>query len=77
MTERDYTDYIRDILSSIQDVEEFTSEITFEDFLQDKKTFKAVIRSLEVLGEASKKIPEKVKTRYPRIPVSPGKGWRG
>jgi len=55
MKERDFSDYVRDILDSIQDVEEFISGITFEEFLQNKKINKAIIRSLEVLGEASKK----------------------
>ena len=55
MKERDFSDYVRDILDSIRDVEEFISGITFEEFLQDKKITKAVIRSLEVLGKASKK----------------------
>ena len=76
MKERDFTDYIKDILISMQDVEEFTSGITFEDFLQDKKTIKAVIRSLEVLGEASKKIPDAVKKHYQRIPWKRMAGMR-
>ncbi len=76
MKDRDFTDYIRDILISIQDVEEFITGITFEDFLKDKKTIKAVIRSLEVLGEASKKIPDEVRNRYPRIPWKRMAGMR-
>jgi len=63
-------------LISIQDVEEFITGITFEDFLKDKKTIKAVIRSLEVLGEASKKIPDEVRNRYPRIPWKRMAGMR-
>jgi uncharacterized protein with HEPN domain len=76
MKDRDFTDYIKDILISIQDVEEFTTGITFEDFLKDKKTIKAVIRSLEVLGEASKKIPDEIRNRYPRIPWKRMAGMR-
>jgi uncharacterized protein with HEPN domain len=68
MKERDFSDYIKDILVSIQDVEEFTFGMEFDEFLKDKKTIKAVIRSLEVLGEASKKIPESIKSKYPHIP---------
>jgi uncharacterized protein with HEPN domain len=44
--------------------------------LQDKKTIKAVIRSLEVLGEASKKIPESIKARYPYVPWKRMAGMR-
>ena len=76
MKDRDFTDYISDILISIQDVEEFTTGITFEDFSKDKKTIKAVIRSLEVLGEASKKIPDEIRNRYPRIPWKRMAGMR-
>ena len=40
----------------------------FESFARDKKTVNAVIRSLEVMGEAVKKIPNEVRDRYPEIP---------
>jgi len=76
MKERDFSDYVRDILDSIQDVEEFISGITFEEFLQNKKINKAIIRSLEVLGEASKKIPDDIKTRYPDVPWKRMSGMR-
>ena len=76
MKERDILDYVNDILVSIQDIEEFTAEITFEEFLKDKKTTKAVIRSLEVLGEASKKIPDDLKAQHPQIPWKRMTGMR-
>ncbi len=65
---RTYKDYILDILSSIQEVEEFTKGMTFEEFINDKKTTNAVIRSLEVMGEATKKIPPEIRKKYPEIP---------
>ena len=52
MKNRDYTDYLNDILNSINETSEFTFGMTFDEFLKDKKTINAVIRSLEVLGEA-------------------------
>ena len=55
---RDFKDYIQDILSSLEEVEEFTEGLDFEDFLKDRKTINAVIRCLEIIGEAAKKIPE-------------------
>jgi uncharacterized protein with HEPN domain len=76
MKDQDFSDYIKDILISIQDVEEFTSGMRFDEFLQDKKTIKAVIRSLEVLGEASRKIPESIKARYPHVPWKRMAGMR-
>jgi len=48
----------------------------FTEFLGDRKTINAVIRSLEVIGEAAKKIPEDVRKRYPDIPWKRMAGMR-
>ena len=61
-------DYLNDILESIADIREFTAELTRESFSSDKKTIKAVVRSLEVIGEAATKIPHHIRNRYPEIP---------
>jgi uncharacterized protein with HEPN domain len=42
--------------------------MTRENFTSDKKTIKAVVRSLEVIGEAVYKIPHDLRDRYPDIP---------
>jgi len=65
---RDYADYISDIAESVEDIMVFTKDMTFEDFTTDKKTQYAVIRSLEIMGEASKKIPDTAKEKYPDVP---------
>lgn len=65
---RTYRDYVQDILTSLQEIEEFTKEMDFESFAKDKKTVNAVIRSLEVMGEAVKKIPKEIRDKYPEIP---------
>ncbi|RLF70239.1 MAG: DUF86 domain-containing protein [Thermoplasmata archaeon] len=65
---RTYLDYILDILSSIQEIEEFVEGMDIEDFVEDRKTVNAVIRSLEVMGEAVKKTPPEIRERYPEIP---------
>lgn len=57
-------DYLHDILEMIADIGEFTKSLTFEEFKKDKKTVYAVIRCLEVIGEASKQIPSNVKKYY-------------
>ena len=65
---RTYRDYILDILTSIQEIEEFVEGMDFEEFVTDRKTINAVIRSLEVIGEAVKKVPSEIRTKYPEIP---------
>ncbi len=74
--DRDLSDYIDDICTAINDVAEFTKGITFEEFSTDKKTSNAVIRSLEVLGEATKHIPSEFRNKYPHIPWSKMAGMR-
>ena len=59
---RDYRDYIQDIISGIDDISEFTKGQTYDNFNKDKKTINAVIRCLEVIGEAAKKIPASLLT---------------
>ncbi|HHT9124310.1 MAG TPA: HepT-like ribonuclease domain-containing protein [Candidatus Brocadiia bacterium] len=73
---KDWGDYIADILNAIKEVEEFTEGMGFEAFLTDKKTINAVIRSLEVLGEAAKRIPEDIRERYLNIPWKRMAGMR-
>jgi uncharacterized protein with HEPN domain len=73
---RDITDFIQDILNSIKEIEEFTKGMTYEDFRGDNKTCNAVIRSLEVLGEATKRIPLALRNEYKEIPWKKMAGLR-
>ena len=65
---RDYRDYLEDVLAAIDETAEFTSGISFEEFTRDRKTINAVVRSLEVLGEAAKGIPDDVRAEAPGVP---------
>ena len=65
---REYLDYIQDILDSVNDIETFIRGMDFRGFEQDKKTTNAVVRSLEIIGEAAKKIPDEIKEKYGDIP---------
>ncbi|MFB0509090.1 MAG: DUF86 domain-containing protein [bacterium] len=73
---KDFRDYINDILNSINEVEEFTERMSFNEFVKDKKTINAVIRSLEVLGEAVKNIPEEIKAKERQVPWKRMAGMR-
>jgi len=71
-----YGDYIQDMINSIQEIEEFVSGLSFEEFREDRKTINAVIRSFEVLGEASKKITKRTREQYHDIPWKQIAGMR-
>jgi uncharacterized protein with HEPN domain len=68
MKKRDYRDYLQDMLDSINDVDSFTKGMSFEQFKKDRKTVNAVVRSIEVIGEASKRVPRTMKAKYAGVP---------
>jgi hypothetical protein len=63
--------FINDILESIEKVEIYTQVMTYDQFIKDEKTKDAVLRNLEVIGEAVKNIPSTVKKKYPDV------DWKG
>ncbi len=73
---RAWRDYVTDILTAIQEVDDFTRGMDYEEFAGDKKTVNAVVRSLEVMGEAAKRVPEAVRLRYPDVPWKRMTGMR-
>lgn len=64
---RDWTLYIGDLIEALQRIETYTKGMDLEEFKKDTKTVDAVIRNLEIIGEAVKKIPERIRKSYPDI----------
>ncbi|NQT03022.1 MAG: DUF86 domain-containing protein [Planctomycetes bacterium] len=65
---RDIRVYIEDILDSITKIEQYTQTINEQDFLTNTQLQDAVLRRLEIIGEAAKNIPQAFRDRYPHIP---------
>jgi uncharacterized protein with HEPN domain len=65
---RDISIYIKDILDNMQKAEKFIEDIDYIEFLNDEKTSYAVIRCIEIMGEAVKQIPEPIRDQYPEVP---------
>jgi len=66
---RVYSDYLKDIITEIDLIFDFCKEIkNASEFLNDKKTVRATIRSLEIIGEVVKKLPKEITDNYPEIP---------
>lgn len=62
------SDYLEDIRAASEKAVEFLGGMTLEAFAADEKTAYAVIRALEVVGEASKRVPPTVRDRFPEVP---------
>ncbi|MFN8474789.1 MAG: DUF86 domain-containing protein [Anaerolineae bacterium] len=73
---RSYLDYLNDILDAIEKSEQFVHGMTYEEFRQDDKTVFAVVRALEIVGEATKQIPPSVRADYAEIPWREMAGMR-
>ncbi|EEB73875.1 DUF86 domain-containing protein [Thermococcus sp. AM4] len=67
---RDYRLYIGDILEATEKIEEYTEGMTLEEFRINKMAVDAVVRNLEIIGEACRAIPSEIREKHPEI------GWR-
>lgn len=65
MSKREWRLFVEDVAESAGFIRQYIEDMTFEAFKDDRKTFDAVVRNLEIIGEASKYIPEGVKETHP------------
>jgi uncharacterized protein with HEPN domain len=76
MTKRNANLYIKDILDSMAKIEEYIKGLSFEDFTKNKMAIDAVVRNLEIIGEAAKNVTSEVRTKYNKIPWKEMAGMR-
>jgi len=60
--------YLWDMLDAARAVEEFTSPVKFEQYLQDRKVRMAVERAVEIIGEAARRVSDGFRSAHPEIP---------
>ena len=73
---RDLSLFLEDILTNIADIESFVKDIPREKLEQNKLRTKAILRSLEVIGEAVKQIPQNLRDKHPKVPWRDVAGMR-
>lgn len=61
-------DYLYDIWEAMDRILSYTSKLDYDQFMEDKKTQDAVLRNLQVMGEATKKLSIELREVYPHIP---------
>jgi uncharacterized protein with HEPN domain len=64
---RDWRLRLEDIVSAGDSIAQYVRGMTFDVFRADRKTVDAVVRNLEVIGEAARHVPNDVRDRYPEV----------
>ncbi|HSE83196.1 MAG TPA: DUF86 domain-containing protein [Thermodesulfobacteriota bacterium] len=71
MSKREWKLFVEDILESIELIEKYVENMQFDNFKNDRKTIDAVVRNFEIIGEASKFIPDLIKKKHQDV------DWQG
>jgi len=73
---RDYILFLEDILDALEKIENYTKNLSFAEFADNGMAVDAVIRNFEVIGEATKNVPEEIKEKYPEVEWKEVAGFR-
>lgn len=76
MSKREPNLLVEDIIESGKKILEYTSNLSFEDFIKDEKTIDAVVRNFEIIGEAANRLPDNFKDNHPEIDWHRIRGFR-
>ena len=61
-------DYLRDILEAAEDAQDFVDGMDLSDLCADRRTNLALVRAMEIIGEAARHIPASVRRRHLQVP---------
>jgi uncharacterized protein with HEPN domain len=73
---RSFQERLQDILTEIEEIQQMVAELGFEDFCQDRRTIKATLYSLAVIGEVAASLLPEVVALHPQIPWKQMRGMR-
>jgi len=68
MSDRGDAEFLADIKEAIRRIDSYVADLTYDAYLVDTKTQDAVVRNLEIIGEAVKNVSQELKWNYPNIP---------
>ena len=68
MSTRPPRERILDILETIEEIQHFVADMTFDEFQNDRKTLKAVMADFAIIGEAAGQVPSELTSQYSMIP---------
>ena len=67
MSERHTKLLLGDIIDSVEKINTYTQSLTYDQFIEDSRTIDAVIRNLEIIGEASNRLPDELKDQTSEV----------
>jgi uncharacterized protein with HEPN domain len=73
---RDYILFLADILDAIEKIERYTKDLSFEGFRKNDMAADAIVRNFEIIGEAAKNVPGRLKRKYPFVEWKEAIGFR-
>jgi uncharacterized protein with HEPN domain len=73
---RNDTTYVQHMIEAIETIQAYIGECTFEAFVDNRMMVDAVVRELEILGEAANQVSEALKDKHPEIPWFKMRGLR-
>ena len=76
MSKRRNLDYLNDIREAIHRILTYTAGLTYQQFMEDIKTQDAVVRNLEIIGEATKNLSVNIRKSHPKVPWKDLMGMR-
>lgn len=65
---RVYRLFLQDIVDAMESIQEFLGDMNLNELIKDDKTSSAIIRKFEIIGEATKHLPDDLKKKHPKIP---------
>ncbi len=73
---RTVTDYVQDMFDNAEKARSFVHDVDFETFSADEQKIYAVVRALEIIGEAARHVPKHIRAQYPTVPWRKVTGMR-
>ncbi len=64
---RSYTLYLEDIIESANNIQNYVGNMSYQELIGDRMRLDAIVRNFEIIGEASSKIPQDIRDKYPFI----------